>query len=320
MEESFNDETMDNNGNEDVDVVKENENLFDEDGRIIIAKNKEDVMEMDKLFTTWATSPEIVINNLFAFLASIAMDNIKQSSTASFFELFPMIVDKFDESIITSKMDSFYVKQIFYSPIFGESKDVVRTWPAEFLSFINDKRIAMPSKNWLSKNVKVKNLPDTALQKKHYFGYQLWTIADKVKREITNKLNKLFIPKSKLKSGETPSALMDAIRFMMRNVFAIETARTRVKSKLTKLKFIARSNSGLTEEEKQIEVDKVVTEFNMEDEIKQKTEIIYQGLTHNWFPDCWISYFALSVPAYERCIPSFQTNAKEVLIYIHVSV
>lgn len=108
-------------------------------------------------------------------------------------------------------------------------------WPAEFLNFVLNKRSREPTKNFLDKNVGVRNLEDDDRKKVMFFGAHILKTANEVKAKVTGLLNPLYIPTEDLKSGETPTAMLAAIRKAAYSPEALHKAKEAVPAKLKRL-------------------------------------------------------------------------------------
>ena len=120
----------------------------------------------------------------------------------------PQIVTLFDEAMKSTLLDSFFIEKMLYYPIFGNGD--TNEWPTELGKFVLERRKRTPKKRFLEKN----QLTDlTRLEQQiHFFGAVVFANGAEAKEGTTNFLYPHFIREEKLKSGETPTALLQAIR------------------------------------------------------------------------------------------------------------
>lgn len=144
----------------------------------------------------------------------------------------------------------------------------------------------------------MKSLQDTARRKTHFFGADVYNTAYDVKQRVTNTMNPLYVAPEDLRSGETPSAMLQAIRKAVYTPDALSRAKRSVSAKVVRLK----------------KAGKLPSDFIEDIEIKKRfDEIIATFDPDEWFPNYWLSFVLLSLPAGDRCIDSFQTvNAARI--------
>ena len=128
----------------------------------------------------------------------------------------------------------------------------------------------------------------------HYFGSDIYRTANEVKLKVTNVINPLYIPPEDLKSGETPTAMLLALRKAIYSPEALAKAKRSVQAKHSRM------NAANT----------VPPDWNEEEEVKKKFLEYLEGYEREeWFPSYWLSFVLLSLPAGDRCLGSFQTGS-----------
>jgi hypothetical protein len=130
------------------------------------------------------------------------------------------------ESLGSVFLDQFYNDAIFNDPIFEDGDR--KSWPACFTEYVQERKTAgkvLKTATFKKNNPGLDRLP-VDMQPLYLWGKSIKAVADTAKTTINNRLNKIFVPPTKLKSGETPSAVMDAIRKSMHRGEALHKANT----------------------------------------------------------------------------------------------
>lgn len=109
-------------GGEQVGEGRDSE-LFDSNGRLLIERNVQEVKQFDIMMRNWKDpkGKQMVLDNMYAFLCSISLDNLKKEEQGKFFTLFPRLATVFDHALESSLLDSLYIENMMYHPIFGTS-------------------------------------------------------------------------------------------------------------------------------------------------------------------------------------------------------
>ena len=96
--------------------------LFDANGRLILALHSEPVKEFDVMVRNWRTPKckAYVVENLYGFMCSMALDNCKKEDKTKYIDLYPKLVTLFDAALESTALDSFFVDNMMYhSALFG---------------------------------------------------------------------------------------------------------------------------------------------------------------------------------------------------------
>ena len=129
------------------------------------------------------------------------------------------------------------------------------------------------------------NTRDTSIIQRHYCGSQILDTARAAKREITNRLNPKWISPADLKSGETPTAVMSALRRSLWEPECYMKAKLNVKSAIYR-------KAEYT----------VAPDFVEAVHVERITNEKVLAMTFDWYPDYWLSFVLLSVPAGNMCL------------------
>jgi hypothetical protein len=190
----------------------------------------------------------------------------------------------------TALVDSIWADELFSDEIFHNKVTLKKEWPSFFYDFIKQKRDRAISVTFMKRNPKV-SLLSLLEQRKCYFGSHIMDTALAVKGVICDQLNPLWIPPEQLRAGETPGAVLDAIRNAIKEPSAYERAKAASRAKLAR------------ERNKGIPVDKTVVDAW----VALKHRLFFEQMKNDdlWFPHYWICFTALSLPAGQRALPIF---------------
>lgn len=267
--------------------------LFDAAGRLKIEKDVEPVLEAKIMLSYWQANEPLsqltMGRNLFSYICCLVCDEAKVDSM-SLFELYPILAAKFSDCMKTL-LESSYFYDNFLSQsnvVFGPAEQ--KTWPQSFRDMVEQKLLKVPGSDWLKKNRKASSLNET-MRKNYFFGSQILSKYRLIKAEITNRLNPHFIPTNKLKSGETPTAMLRAVRRMLWEPACLKTATANVQAAIYR-----KSVSTLKEG------------FNKRTAVDEMARSKMKEMTGEWFPDCWLAFILLSLPS-EHPLAAFDTNS-----------
>jgi hypothetical protein len=115
-------------------------------------------------------------------------------------------------------------------------------------------------------------------------------------------MNPHFIPKHKLKSGETPTAMLAAIRRVLWEPECEKSARANINAAIYR-------KASYTQNSR----------FNKEVAIASSTAKRVADMTDEWFPDYWLTFVLLSLPGEDHCLACFQTNTG-THTYVHTHI
>mmetsp|Transcript_13275 Transcript_13275/g.19993 ORF Transcript_13275/g.19993 Transcript_13275/m.19993 type:complete len:463 (+) Transcript_13275:120-1508(+) len=267
--------------------------LFDGEYRLIIDRDTPVVDECEKLMSLAGVDNDMICTNIFTLMCCCAGDSIKGWETMNLVAQYDTIAVNFENLYESMLIDSYFIDSLFKSPEFGSGP--VKKWPAYFESYVSNKKSTTHTPTFKATNKATKAM--TPVHLNHcYFGKQVADRYVEAKRVINNHANPLWIEPCKLQSGETVSGLLDTIR---RGLYAID-----VFSKCKK-RLQSRNNKKKKEEKlSSEELSKAIVEAS-DDELNS---LLNQPREH--FPDWWLSFYLLSLPADIRCRKSFNTCTK----------
>ena len=193
----------------------------------------------------------------------------------------------------TALVNFLWAEDLFPDEIFQNKSTSKKEWPSFFLDYIKQKRERAISATFIKRNPKISSF-SLHEQQKCYFGSHIMDTALVVKEIICNQLNPLWIPTEELRSGETPGAVLDAIRNVIKEPSAYERAKAASRAKLAR------------ERNKGIPVDKSIVDAWVE----TKHRLFFEQMKNNdlWFPHYWICFAALSLPAGQKALSIFQNT------------
>ena len=200
-------------------------------------------------------------------------------------------------------MDQFYDEAIFSDPIFDDGDR--KSWPPCFAEYVKERKTSgkvLQTATFKKDNPGLDRLP-ADMQPLYLWGKSIKAVADTAKTTINNRLNKVFVPPAKLKSGETPSAVMDAIRKSMHQGEALQKATVYW--------------NGFFQRKKKVGAH---LELNKQEFVVAKQQEILASLNSNWFPDFWLSFAVQSLPSGDKCLPCFKTADAASLTQGYVSL
>ena len=238
---------------------------------------------------------------LIIYNSCIAFNDCQKGDKMDKFELYPMLDGLFLEAKRSVLIDSFFLEEVFFHPMFDADE---KGWPQQLHDLIEAKRVE-PQPNWLEKNPKVKKIRDAEggkeLLVKHHFGQQVHSVFTAARCEINNHLNKYYIAPEDLKSGESPAALLEAIRNVHRHEVALAKAADFIVNKTGRLNRKSKKDST------------PVIEWDPDTERKNKVAELLKNTEERFFPPHWLSFCVLSLPAAKRCLQVFQTQKSVVM-------
>mmetsp|Transcript_7174 Transcript_7174/g.10669 ORF Transcript_7174/g.10669 Transcript_7174/m.10669 type:complete len:435 (-) Transcript_7174:79-1383(-) len=269
--------------------------LFNEDSRLIIQRDLPDIDECDKLMSLTGADNDIICQNLFTLMSCCAGDSITYWDSMSVHAQYDLIASNFNHLYESMLIDSYFVHSLFKCPEFGSGP--TKKWPDFYEAYVTNKRNVTCTTTFKATNKATKAMTPEYLN--HcYFGKQVAARFLEAKRIINNYANPLWIEPCKLKSGETVSGLLDTIR---RGLYSVD-----IFSKCKKL-WQSRNNKKKKEEKLSLEeLSKAIVETADE----ELNVMLNQCKKH--FPDWWLSFFLLSLPADLRCMKSFNTRTNRI--------
>jgi hypothetical protein len=173
---------------------------------------------MSTIDETQFISCEPLTENLFNLVCMVVYDQVLTGGlTLSEPEKHAIYKHLFVEKLKTLLLDTYLNDNLFsmcngmfdhISPEDGERRVM---WPKFFMEYINDLMSTAPSLTKMNRKPAWKNLTKQELVSE-YFGEKIKKTAMETKREITNRVCPLWRHPRDLGSGESPSAMFDAVR------------------------------------------------------------------------------------------------------------
>jgi hypothetical protein len=150
-----------------------NRELFDDEGRMIIQKHVEEIVEAKKLCQYWVigkiATQQTMCRNLFIYISALACNEAKDD-TVALVDLYTLLAIKFLAFLKSLPLNTYFIENVYSQSgiVFpGEGK-----WPACFDDYVEQKLMKHPGADFLKKNKKIKEFSDVN-KRNSYFGSQV---------------------------------------------------------------------------------------------------------------------------------------------------
>ena len=168
------------------------------------------------------------VENLFCFVSLIVLDSVyttgQQLKTA---EQDALLRQGFMTQLSSLLMDSYLHEHLFskcQGMFYSTDEENPIQWPTMFLEYVND-CMAQPISGVMKNRNRLLRQYTVEEGHNYVFSQKIRTAATTGRREINNRLSRLWRSNSQLASGETSSALFDAIRHTCRERDAVLKAK-----------------------------------------------------------------------------------------------
>jgi hypothetical protein len=156
-----------------VDEDALNRELFDEEGRMIIEKNVEEVVEARKLCSYWVVgkiaTQQTMCRNLFNYICALACDEAKDD-TCALVDLYSLLAIKFLAFLKSLPLNTYFIENVYSQS--GTVFPGEGVWPACFDDYVEQKLMRSPGTDFLKKNKKIKEYSEVS-KRNSWFGSQV---------------------------------------------------------------------------------------------------------------------------------------------------
>ncbi|KAJ1434516.1 hypothetical protein B484DRAFT_393938 [Ochromonadaceae sp. CCMP2298] len=247
---------------------------------------QENAMDMITTFKYKKDSPildemaEMIRNSigLFGMVSAMAWQDVcTQEDRTSPVIVWKLLVTSFD-----AILEHYPKKQYAQDQLFKHFPD--KTWPEDFLAYVDKVRSKDPVASWLAKQKELSHR-SSAEQKQALFGSTIRTTSDEIKKFIISRLNTYWVPREDLPSGKTRS---DYWATLLEYLWLPDCHRRAVGS-------VDRANTRKGKELTPHQKLHLVLDARAENVEAGKLE--WNG---TWSPNSWCAYIHLGLPAAEN--------------------